>query len=152
MHQHHVQCVVRRSRQPGSTILWRLAICDFRSSRRRRGAGLDLAVDTSLLVPDAILTCRICLIALRPRCKHEVTVQAVKMAYLDPPRLALDAPKARLCVSATARHDGGQSVWLCSADKDAAGKRLAVSVVKIRYTTRGDGEVARGTTGRQREC
>jgi len=77
-------------------------------------------------------------------------MQAVKMAYLDPPRLALDAPKAGFGVSATARHDGGQSDWLCSADKEVRVNGCSSPWYHKRYTTRGDGEVARGTTGRPR--
>jgi hypothetical protein len=74
MHQHHVQCVVRWSGRRGGAIFWRLAFRDFRTSGRRRGCRVDLAIDTSLLVPDAILTCRVCLIALRPRCERTVAV------------------------------------------------------------------------------
>ena len=57
-----------------------------------------------------------------------MAVKAVKIlcAYLDPPSLALDATKARLCVCATARHDGGRLIWLCSAHKG----------VRVRYTIR----------------
>jgi hypothetical protein len=76
MHQHHVQCVVCWTGGRGGAIFWRLAFCDSGRSGRRRSCGLDLAVDTRLLVPDAILTCRICLIALRPGCEYAVAVHA----------------------------------------------------------------------------